>query len=402
MALPILKPSILLPRKGLDLNKWSVIACDQFTSDEGYWDALFDYIGGARSTLYLIYPEAYLNRGNQDEYIDKINNTMLEYQKDDTFVSIDDYILTVRTTAFGTKRVGLMCLVDLESYDPFGQLDIRATERTVKERLPLRIKIRENASLELPHVLVLIDDKDKEVIESVYSRVSDNDLLYSFELNSNGGHVKGYRVNSSEMVDDSLRAVANKHKNNNELADFYLAVGDGNHSLASARECWLKIKSGLSSEEIANHPQRFALVEMVNLYDEGVKFEPIHRIIKNVDESFLSGLDQNEGREIKVIDNNKWGTIRLKGSAPQIIATVQNYIDSYLANHKDSYQDYVHGLEHTATAVSDGGVAIFLPSIDKESFFKYIDDNGVLTRKAFSMGEAEEKRYYLEARKIIK
>lgn len=396
---PIRKPSILLP-SGIDLSKWSVIACDQFTSDTKYWDNLFKDIDGAFSALYLIYPEAYLNQGNQDDYIQKINQTMLDYQKASIFEIIDDYILTVRTTAFGTKRVGLMTLIDLECYNPFGRLEIRATERTVKERLPLRVKIRENASLELPHIMVLIDDKDKEVIEKVAGSVSDADLLYSFDLCANGGSIKGYKVGNKVDIESALQSVAEKHMADSSLADFYLAVGDGNHSLAAARECWLKIKEDLNEQEKENHPARFALVEMVNLYDDGITFEPIHRIIKNVGEDFISNLDQGEGREIKVIVENNPSTIRIKGTAPEIIATVQNYIDCYLANHPDAYQDYVHGEEHTANAVKDGGVAIYMPCIEKDTFFKYIDDNGVLTRKAFSMGEAEEKRYYLEARVI--
>lgn len=390
-----------MPNKEVDLNKWSVIACDQFTSDTSYWDRLFDYTNGVYSSLYLIYPEAYLQNGNQDSYISKINQTMIDYLNEGIFDIVNDYVLTVRSTAFGKTRKGLMTLIDLDCYDPFGKLDIRATERTVRERLPLRVKIRENATLELPHVMLLIDDRDKEVIEKTYENLTESDLLYDFELNSNGGNVKGYRVKNGNEIENRLKSVAEKHSARKDLSDFYLAVGDGNHSLAAARECWLNIKKGLNDREIENHPSRYALVEMVNLFDEGITFEPIHRIIKNADSDFVSGLDQKEGKEIKIIENNILKTIKIKGTAPEIIATVQNYIDAYLQTHKDSYQDYLHGDEHTAEAVKDGGIAIFMPCIEKDTFFKYINDNGVLTRKAFSMGEAEEKRYYLESR-IIK
>ena len=401
MNLPIKKPSILIPKKEIDLKKWSVIACDQFTSDKDYWDRLFDYANGVYSSLYLIYPEAYLQNGNQDAYINKINQTMIDYLNEGIFDIVNDYILTVRTTAFGKTRKGLMTLIDLDAYDPFGKLDIRATERTVRERLPMRVKIREKASMELPHVMVLIDDKDKDVIEKIYAELKESDLLYETELNSNGGSVKGYRVKNSEEVESAVLKVCEKHAENSELSDFYLAVGDGNHSLAAAKECWENIKKTLGDKDTTGNPQRYALVEMVNLFDEGITFEPIHRIIKNVGDDFLEGLDQHEGREIKVISNNTQTVVKMQGSAPEIIATVQNYIDTYLQNHGDAYQDYLHGDEHTTDAVKDGGVAIFLPSIEKDTFFKYINDNGVLTRKAFSMGEAEEKRYYLEGR-IIK
>lgn len=400
MNLPIKKPNIILPKNGIDLNKWSVIACDQFTSEPKYWDKLSRYIGGAFSTLYLIYPEAYLSSTNQEEFIERINNTMLEYRQKDIFYSIDDYILTIRTTKNGNVRKGLMALVDLDEYDPFGKLSIRATEKTVRERLPIRVKIRENASIELPHIMVLIDDPDKEVIEEAYNDISERDLLYSFELNSNGGSVKGYRVASSEKIERAIKSVADKHNNNDDLASFFLAVGDGNHSLASAKACWENKKAGLTEEEKETDPERYALVEIVNLYDQGVRFEPINRIIKNADESFLLGLDAKKGSAIEVMCRGKRSQIHLEGTAPEIIATVQTYIDDYLQTHGECSQDYVHNDENTM-ALSNEGVAIFMPKIEKESFFKYIDEKGVLTRKAFSMGEAEEKRYYLEAR-IIK
>lgn len=399
MSLPIKKPKILLPNKNIDLSKWSVIACDQFTSEPNYWNNLFRYIGGDPSTLYLIYPEAFLSEGNQDEYIEKINRTMLEYRKTGVFVEVDDYILTIRKTAFGNTRKGLMVLIDLEEYDPFGSLSVRATERTVKERLPVRIKIRQNASLELPHIMVLLDDSEREVIEKICDRVTENDLLYSFTLNSNGGTLEGFRVTDSDFVENALQKVADNHKDA-EKASFWLAVGDGNHSLASAKACWENKKANLTKEQAETDLERFALVELVNLYDDGIKFEPINRVIQNADDDFLKNLDQGEGEELVVIDHGKRTKIRIKGSAPEIIARVQNYIDEYLSTHKNATQDYIHSLEHTEKVAREG-VAIFMPRIQKETFFKYIDEHGVLTRKAFSMGEAEEKRYYQEAR-IIK
>lgn len=399
MSLPIRKPKILLPNKNIDLSKWSVIACDQFTSEPNYWNSLFRYVGGDPSTLYLIYPEAFLSLGDMDEHIEKINRTMLEYRKKGVFVEIDDYVLTIRKTAFGNTRKGLMVLVDLEEYDPFGALSIRATEKTVKERLPVRIKIRQNASIELPHIMVLLDDENREVIEKVCDRVTENDLLYSFTLNSNGGTLEGYRVTDSAFVENALQNVADSHKDCDK-ASFWLAVGDGNHSLASAKACWENKKASLTKEQAETDLERFALVELVNLYDDGIKFEPIHRVIKNADDDFLKNLDQGEGEEIDVIDHGKKRKIKIKGSAPEIIARVQNYIDEYLTTHKNATQDYIHSLEHTEK-VAEEGVAILMPRIQKETFFKYIDEHGVLTRKAFSMGEAEEKRYYQEAR-IIK
>lgn len=400
MNLPIKKPKILLPNDKIDLSKWSVIACDQFTSEPNYWNNLFRYVGGVPSTLYLIYPEAFLNEGNQDEYIKRINDTMLDYRKNGVFVEVDDYVLTVRKTSFGNVRKGLMVSVDLDEYDPFGALSIRATEKTVKERLPIRIKIRENASLELPHVMVLLDDAEKRVIEKIYEKVTDDDLLYSFTLNSNGGTLAGYRVRNSSEVENALSEVAESHFGNTKKASFYLAVGDGNHSLASAKAVWEKKKKTLTAEQAENDLERYALVELVNLYDDGIKFEPINRIIKNAGDDFLSNLDMGEGRDIDVIRNGVKSRIKIKGNAPEIIARIQNYIDEYLSTHKNATQDYIHSLEHTVK-VAEEGVAIFMPKIEKDTFFKYIDEHGVLTRKAFSMGEAEEKRYYQEAR-IIK
>ena len=390
---PISKPKLLLPAKGIDPTLWSVVACDQFTSEKEYWQDLRELIGNAPSTLDLIYPEAFIGEGDFEKEVEHISATMKRYLRDDNFVSYYGYVLCVRTLSDGKKRVGLLTELDLEAYDPFGALQVRASEKTVKERLPLRMRIRRDALIELPHILILLDDPNKLVIETLLQNKGEE--LYSFPLNMNGGYLEGYAVDE-KLVDDSFAALENDREGR---ASFYLAVGDGNHSLAAARECWLEIKKTLSPEEAATHPARYALVEIVNLFEPSLIFEPIHRALFDVGEDFVENFpDDGEGREISLFDKGKEKAVRLKGTAPEIIARIQAYSDEYVSA-KGGKQDYIHGLENLLK-VAANGVAIAMPAVEKDDMFAYIEKNGVLTRKAFSMGEARDKRYYYESRLI--
>ncbi|MBQ7652846.1 MAG: DUF1015 domain-containing protein [Clostridia bacterium] len=391
---PVRSPKLLLPNENVDPSKWSVVACDQFTSEPEYWAELREFIGDSPSTLDLIYPEAYIGKSDFESEVDCICRKMKEYCEKGLFVSHDGYVLCKRTMSNGKVRTGLIAEIDLEAYDPFGSLQIRATEKTVRERLPLRMRIRRDAVMELPHILILLDDPDKKVIEVLSDKRKAK--LYSFPLNMNGGYLEGYALDT----DDVDRAFASLESSREGRSSFYLAVGDGNHSLAAARECWLAIKDKLGEEEKSTHPARFALVEIVNLFEDSLSFEPIHRVVTGVGEEFVKNFpSDDEGREITLFVRGEKKAVKLKGTSPEIIARIQNYLDAYIASHDGAKQDYIHGYENLLR-VSREGVGILMPAIEKETMFSYIEKNGVLTRKAFSMGEAVDKRYYYESRFI--
>lgn len=403
----IVKPDILLPNDSIDLTKWSVVACDQFTQQPEYWEKLKVEIGDCPSTLNLIFPEVYLN-GNKEEITKKINNNMIEYCKQNIFKSINDYIFVKRVLPNKAVRLGLMVAIDLENYEytPLNDALIKATERTVVDRLPVRIDVRRNASLELPHIMLLVDDPDNTVIEPLYADSETMEQLYDVELNMGGGHLTGYRVEDSTGIIDALDKLAsaeNMQTRYNSKKTMLFAVGDGNHSLATAKECWKEIKSTLPKEERQYHPARYALCELVNLHDESLVFEPIHRVILNADENFViemtRALDGN-GR-LKVVYKEKKYILNIPENPSDAIKDIQDFIDEYIEEHREVVQDYIHNDEHLmSVAKREDGVAIFMPTIAKEGLFDYVIRRGVLPRKSFSMGVAEDKRYYLEARKI--
>lgn len=397
-------PEILLPKKGIDLKKWSVIACDQFTSDKKYWAELENYCGDI-STLRITYPEIYLT-DNQEKRIENINKTMEKYLADGIFDSYKGFILSVRKTSYGNVRIGLIVSFDLEEYVVGEKKAVRATEATVKERLPVRIKIRENASIELPHALVLIDDENKSVIEPIYENRHNLKKLYETDLNMDGGHVEGYLIEDTDSVMKIIEEVTStencKRKYGSDIP-FTFAVGDGNHSIATARACWDKIKQGLSKEEFENHPARYCLVEINNIYDDNLKFEPIHRVVFNAGEEFVKGLSQavSGNDEIEIYYKGKISSQKVNSNSAQAISEIQGYIDEYIKANPSVYQDYVHGKEDAfSVADEENGVAILMPKLKKNDLFPYVAKNGTLTRKSFSMGEAKEKRYYFECKKI--
>lgn len=485
--------NILLPNDGIDMKKWSVIACDQFTSQADYWDAVEKYVGDAPSTLNVVFPEIYLgtieNQENDcnssgdgvkndketgrktkcasmtdDERIKYINTTMDTYLTDGTLKQAvaDGYVLVERTTESGV-RLGIVGLIDLDDYDfdPKKKTLIRATEGTVISRIPPRVKIRENAAIELPHVMLLVDDPiDRQkidgcqcdtqedavniaavkhgIIEYVYAIRDTLCKLYDTDLMQGGGHIRGYAV-EGEAAKQVTEAFAAKQ---NSCGGFLFAVGDGNHSLATAKTCWENIKKSgkFTEEQLKTHPARHALVEICNLHSEALEFKPIHRLLTNVDvkdmlsffeaEITKQGLESTEGDEIvfeyvesgscdsaksanvnEVVSENNDGscTAPIKNSGINItnrgdrlpVEILQGILDKYLETHGNVEIDYIHGDEALHGLVKETkGCGIFLQSIDKSTLFPAINAGGVLPRKTFSIGEANEKRYYMECHKI--
>ncbi len=397
-------PHILLPKKGVDMSKYAVIACDQYTSNLEYWDSLKAEIGNSVSTFHMIYPEAYLENTDGESYIKGINNNISHYLKNNDLEDIGEcFILVERVTSYGVRRLGLVLAVDLEdySYEKGTKALIRASEATIVERIPPRLKIRKDAPIELPHVLVLFDDSLKTIVEPLYKDREKLEKVYDFEMNKNGGHIRGYKVTNTKEIIAKFNELF--VRNNNGLL---FIVGDGNHSLATAKAHWEIVKKNLSEKERESHPARFALVEANNLYDEGIIFEPIHRILFNVDEQFVSELKKNvQGDKPSFVYSKNKGKeeLLLPKNAPMAYLQVQTFLDDYLAKHQESKIDFIHD-EEELIAVADknpGSVAIAMPALTKEDLFDYLSKGRVLPRKSFSMGHANEKRYYLEAKRII-
>ena len=396
---------ILLP-KVAEPEKWAVVSCDQFTSQRDYWQTLEHYVGDAPSTLKLIFPEVYLEDDDAEERVDKINKAMKDYLDSNVFYTLkDSFILVKRDTEYRT-RLGLIVAIDLEdySYNYPTEAPLRATEGVVASRIPPRLKIRRDAPIELPHILVVMDDRKGRVIEDLYSNCNNYEKLYDFDLNMKGGHLTGYRVDKKEV----FGRLALYEKDIDGLygvrTDFTLAVGDGNHSLATAQAHWNEIKQGLSDKERECHPARYALCELENLHDTGIVFEPIHRVVFDVDNNdFVAKLKsslQGEGQLKVVYDGNK-ATLPCNSIGAECIAEVQAVIDEYISKN-GGVVDYIHGTEHLLQVAKEkNGVAIFMPTIKKDELFQYVVDHGNLSRKSFSMGEAEEKRYYYECHKIV-
>ena len=424
----LIKPKEILIPKKKDLTRWAVIACDQFTSDFDYWQKTKEYIGKSVSSLNLILPEIYLN-DKPESRIEKINENMRRYLNNNVFKSLGEcFVLTARKTAYGNLRLGIVLAVDLEeySYEKGNRALIRATEGTILERLPPRIKIRENAPLELPHIMLLIDDVKNEIIKPLYEKRKSLEKVYGFKLCMGGGSVEGYKITDTKGVTESFLRLLNKDtliKKYGKDEKFLFAAGDGNHSLASAKAVWNNFKRGLSAKEAENHPLRYALCEVVSLYDEGLKFEPIHRFIKGVDaERFAQGefpssrgaaaaagwLYENDalpGRGLlkgKLIYNGKKTDIGFPSDISLAVSGTDEYIKNYI-NGSGGEVDYIHGEKDLEKLVKGNAnsVGIVMPSMEKGQLFKTVIESGALPRKCFSMGEAEEKRYYLEASKIM-
>jgi uncharacterized protein (DUF1015 family) len=398
-------PAILLPNDDVDLTLFSVIACDQFTSQIEYWQKLEQLVGEKPSTLRMIFPEAYLDNADNAKYIEKINFNIHQYLDKEVLIDIGHcFILVERSTPYTKRRLGLMVAIDLDqySYKRDSNSMIRASEATIIERIPPRKKIRENAPIELPHTLVLFDDPNLTIIEKLYKNKDKYPLIYDFDLNMDGGHLKGYRLdNIEEIIGLFERLSLNNH------SDLMFVVGDGNHSLAAAKAHWEQIKKKLKQKDRCDHPSRYALVEAMNIYDEGLKFEGIHRIVFNVKDDFIEKFKVViKGKQEGQIYTSKHGyvPVMMPENGPRCYQAVQAFIDEYVQANKDAYVDYVHGNEHVieVSKKASNVAAIFMPSIAKEDLFPFVANGNVLTRKSFSMGEANEKRYYLEGKRISK
>ena len=421
-TLPFRPADILLP-KDCEYSKWSVVACDQYTSQPEYWQRVEEYVGRSPSTLRLILPESCLEGPNVETDIMEINNTMSRYLREGRFVEHPNTLFYVeRTLDNGKVRRGLMGMVDLEQYDyePGSSAPIRATEGTVLSRIPPRVAVRKNAPVELPHVMLLVDDPDKTVIEPLADQTDSMQVLYDFDLMERGGHIKGWELTEDQQaqVARALGNLADPAKFNarygtKDEAVMLFAVGDGNHSLATAKECYERQKRLTPPEHWATLPARYALVELDNLHDASLEFEPIHRLVFGVKpEELLSALveyypgaqrgDEAGGHKLAYVYGETQGMISVPHPAAQLpVGTLQNFLDWYLARHKGVRVDYIHG-EDVARKLSaqPDTVGFLLPAMGKEELFPTVIRDGVLPRKTFSMGEAHDKRFYLEARKI--
>lgn len=418
--LPFQPADILLPQDS-DLNKWSVVACDQYTSQPEYWARVTQHVGKEPSSLHLILPESCLEGPDVEQDIAEINLTMARYLKDNRFNTYADAVFYVeRTLDSGKVRRGLIGMVDLEQYDyePGSPALIRATEGTVLSRIPPRVAVRKNAPIELPHIMLLADDPDKTVIEPLADVVAEMEAVYDFELMERGGHIVGRKLNEQQMaqVADALTALAdpaafNARYATKDMPVLLFAVGDGNHSLATAKECYERQKKLTTPEHWATLPARFALVELVNLHDESLEFEPIHRVVFDVEpEHLLTALvsaypgahyGSGEGHVLEYVYNGREGCVTVPDPAAQLpVGTLQNFLDDYLATHRGRI-DYIHGEDVTRELAGQSrSIGFLLPAMGKDELFPTVIHDGVLPRKTFSMGEAHDKRFYLEARKI--
>jgi hypothetical protein len=428
-------PEIVLPNQELDLSKWAVIACDQFTSQPEYWDTVKQIVGNSPSTLNVILPEVYLESHSDDDIIRQTQNTMRQYLRLGIFSFFEGFILVERSVS-GKTRQGLMLALDLEQYDfnRGSKTLIRATEGTIIERLPPRIRIRQGAVLEFPHILVLIDDPDKTVIEPLFEKRDLLKSLYDFELMQGSGHIRGFGVNLPDLqnqVIGSLEKLAdpetfrNRYGVDENAGVLLFAMGDGNHSLASAKAIWEDIKGKVGMDD----PARYALVEIENVHSDGLKFEPIHRVVFNlienpidamkahwkdnirIDKKFnqaemVSEIDSQNSDEQKFgfIYNNSFSVVTIKNPETNLpVGTLQNFLDPWLKNNKTSKIDYVHGEDITCNLGNQrDNCGFYLPVMSKDDLFKTVILDGALPRKTFSMGEAIEKRFYLEGRLIEK
>ena len=419
---------ILIPREGIDLGKWAVVACDQFTSDRSYWKKAEEYIGDAPSTLHITLPEVYLEDEDKAERIASIDRTMEKYLKDGVFRTLpSSFVLVERRTESGT-RFGLVGKLDLEEYDysPDSLSLIRATEGTILSRIPPRKEIRKNAVLEVPHIMVLISDPERSVIEKLRDRRKELEIVYDTDLMLGGGHLTGYLVSSDEDIRGVLSAIEGLYSRLDKSNPLLFAMGDGNHSLATAKSSWEDIKKNLSEEERKDHPARYALAEIENIFDEGLMFEPIHRVFFGLDrkgfdralEAFCSSVRKQDAASLDdavTAINEKPGRFALtdssgtvtvyetEGTAKSLSAwTIQSVIDKLLEENACRV-DYIHGKSETvALSREEGNIGIILPDIHKETFFEAILRDKAYPRKTFSIGHAEEKRYYMEARRIVR
>lgn len=412
------KPADILLPDNTDMNKWAVIACDQYTSEPQYWENLNSYVNGEKSTLNLILPEVYLENPDVSERIENIHRTMNQYLESGTFKEYKNSMIYLeRVQNNGILRCGVIGMIDLEEYDfsKGSTSQVRATEATVIERIPPRIKVREGAPLELPHIMILIDDENKSAIEPISGKKSEMEELYNFDLNCNGGHVSGWLMNENMITDfqSSLDKLGDtdtfKAKYGCDDVLLY-AMGDGNHSLATAKTYYENLKKAEPDKDFSNHPARYALVEIVNLHSPALDFEAIHRIVSDTDTKKLIdamtetlGLsDEKSEQSFTYVTGNTEHTFYIHNKTSNLtVGSLQNFLDAYLKENGGKI-DYIHGTDTLKKLVADtdGSVGFILPDMDKSELFPTVIKDGALPRKTFSMGHAEDKRFYIECRKI--
>lgn len=430
-------PKILMPKDGTDLYKWSVIACDQYTSQPEYWKETEQIAGEEPSTLRLILPEVYLESEKEEERVQSVHATMKQYVTDGTLRELSKgFMLVERSFGKSYARIGLVVEVDLETYEyKKGEHSlIRPTEMTVEERIPPRLRVRQKASLEIPHIMLLIDDPDCGIIEPLIARKEQFSQIYDTDLMQKGGHITGWLIPEGKETNrimamiESLATPEVFRKKYNLKEDYpllNLAVGDGNHSMATAKAAWENIKKNLTLEEQKNHPARFCLCEIVNVHDKSLEVEPIHRVLfhVNTDELLAAARIYYEEKGCEVIvekgkmekpaggetehsfcymDKDGCGMLRIKKPVWGIaVATLQSFLDEFMAKKSNVKIDYIHGVDVTRSlGTKAGNMGFLLPEVEKNDLFKGVIVDGVLPRKTFSMGEANEKRYYMESKRI--
>ena len=432
-AIGIQVPSFYLPRPGIDLQRWAVIACDQFTSQPEYWAQVENFVAGAPSTLNLTLPEVYLEKPGLEDRIQHIQRSMRAYLQEGILEPHEGLVYVERTVDGRTRR-GLVLCLDLEQYDYHKGASslVRSTEGTIVERLPPRIKIRSGAPLELPHILVLIDDPACTVIDPLGQAKSRLNKLYDFDLMFDSGHLQGYLVEDPTLEAQVVQALnalaqpeffAQKYGVGPEQSVLLFAMGDGNHSLATAKAIWEQVKLQVGPD----HPSRYALVEIENVHDRGLEFEPIHRLLFGVKQDPLQALQAafgegysfqpcpSEKEMVRLVDEaggapqkvglvspQALGVIRIANPTSNLpVGTLQTFLDDFLKKGGAEKIDYVHGQEVVCQLSARPGCAgFYLPGMDKSDLFKTVILDGALPRKTFSMGEAREKRFYMESRKI--
>ena len=417
---------ILLPSEQVPLEQWGCVACDQFTSDRSYWEKAEQAAAGSPSALNLILPEVYLEDSDVPRRIASIHETMDEYRRSVLTRAVDGYIYVERTEQSGHVRQGLVGKIDLEaySYAEGAKPDIRPSEHTVESRIPPRMAVRRGASLEAPHIMMLADDPDCTMIEPIGAKKADLRKVYEGELMLGGGHIAGWAVEDPALIaqiDAALQGLGSqeafdaKYPQAKGAVPLTLAVGDGNHSLASAKAYWEELKKTLTPEEQEHHPARWCLAEVCNVHSPAIEIEPIHRVLFNVDcatvlLSLITWSDSNMAG--CCFGGSKQQPFTLAGphmsnvlsfenpTEPLTVGTIDDFIADYMERHTEARVDYVHDEPAVRALCKKGAVAFLMPPFAKSDLFKGVVMGGVLPRKTFSMGHAEEKRYYVECRKI--
>lgn len=418
------RADILLPVFANDsekMKKWSVVACDQYTSEPQYWNEVRSIAENAHSTLYLTVPEIYLNEHDIEDRIKSTNENMKKYVEDGIFREYkSSYIFVERTLRSGVKRLGIIGMVDLEEYDysPDSQTKVRATEGTVVSRIPPRLKVRCDAPVELPHIMLLIDDDKRDIIESNLALTDSFELVYDYDLMQNSGHIKGYLMSNeaSDILDKKLQALCNLDSFNkkygvDKTSPLVYAMGDGNHSLATAKAYYENLKKEIGEEKARSDKARYALCELVNLHDTSLVFEAIHRVVFRASaNSFLDALrneyelsldESTDGQSFILVSGGKKTKVTVKNPREYLtVATVQKALDSFVSSFGGEI-DYIHGEDVVDSLCNDSSnFGIIFDAMDKADLYKSVILDGALPRKTFSMGDACDKRFYTEARKI--